>query len=256
MGGTAEAQSGRTVSVSPATVSHLNGPTRAELKLIRAQFTNWRFKESGNAALGSFNILQYKPFAGSDVAAGEFSIEYDDHVAKPRTDYLWVQFANATQWGTRNGLAVDSKFNNFPFYSDYTPDDLSTSTTPTSFYLNSGSIWLDKANYPQQNLQNPAGGGKVPKGDLIMVDEPFMEYSPSENPIKPHADSFDLFLVTFTWNGKLGAAAGGTVNFRDGVHWGVTVIPEPSSCTLAGLGALSILAVRSRSGMYEKRARK
>jgi hypothetical protein len=136
-------------------------------------------------------------------------------------------------------------YNNYPFYSDYDPDDISTGLTPTSFYSGSGAIWLDSANYPQQNLQNPAGGGKVPTGgNLLMVDEPYATYP---NPGQTSSDTFDLYLVNFTWNGKGGDAAGGTVTFLDGMQWGL-YIPEPSAVTLLCAGGLALVLARKRLG--------
>src|SRR5262249_20131132 len=104
--------------------------------------------------------------------------------------------------------------------------------TPTSFF--GPSIWLDTTNYPQQKIQNPAGGGKIPAGDLIFQDEPFVTYN--QVPKDGSSINFDLYLVTFTWNGQGGRDAGGTVTILDGMQWGVQInaVPEPSALALAG----------------------
>src|SRR5207245_1890827 len=100
-----------------------------------------------------------------------FSVLYDDGIAAPRVDLSWVQIAHPHNWGTFDSTPfVDNKSSNFPFYDSYTPISLPTGLTPTSFF--GPAIWLDSAHYPQQHIQNPAGGGKVPAGDVIFVDNP------------------------------------------------------------------------------------
>jgi hypothetical protein len=103
------------------------------------------------------------------------------------------------------------------------------------------AIWNDEKNYPQQKLQNPAGGGEIPAGNLLMVAEPYLTY----NAIKRGdyaQDIFDLLLVTFTWNGKDGDQAGGTVTILDGMRWALKIapVPEPSSILVAASSLMLI----------------
>ena len=233
------------VSVLPIPAKHLDSATVEELKLLGNTYKNWTFNNAAQASTGTFNILQYDPFAGNTLGGAEFSVLYDDGIAQPRTDYDWIQIAYPHNWGQFDSKTnIDSTFNNFPFYSNYTPISLPTLMSPSSFF--GPAIWLTSKDYPQQKIQNPAGGSKVPAGDLLFVDEPTCPYSA----LKPNdycADDFHLYLATFTWNQKGGAAAGGTVTLYDGINWGVRMdaaVPEPAALVLALVGALIAAAFR------------
>ena len=231
------------VSLSPDRVKPQDGPTQDELTLLKSEYPKWDFKTSSSAAPGTFNILEYTAFALNTLGGAEFSVLYDDGVDPARTDYDWIQIAHPHNWGSADSKdKVDATFSNFPFYANYTPIRLADLMTPTSFF--GPSIWLDGKNYPQQKIQNPGGGGKVPKGDLLFEDEPFCSYTCTEKD-GTASDVFDLFLVTFTWNGKGGDDAGGTVTLYDGIKWGVeiTPVPGPSTGVLVGMTGLIGLGV-------------
>jgi hypothetical protein len=157
-------------------VTHLDTVAPADLQLLKMEYPKWTFTTTA-AGTGTFNVLQYDPFALTTLGGADFTVLYDDQVATARTDYDWVQIAHPQNWGSRDSKDfVDSRFSNFPFHSNYIPSSLPTLMTPTSFF--GPGIWLNKdGKHPQQKIQNPAGGGDVPAGDLLFVDEPFCSYS-------------------------------------------------------------------------------
>lgn len=247
------------VSLTTIPVSNLTGPTDAEQRLLtRNGYKNWNFRYGGPPGTGTFNVLQYGAFALNTLGGANFTVLYDDEVAAPRTNYNWVQFAYPTRWGRFDSRPnVDSSppnNKNSPFYDSLTTQNLPTATTGRiSFYVNSGAIWRDTSNYPTQNIQNPAGGGKVPAGDLLLVDQPVCSYTCLMGGM-PSMITFDTYLVTF---------ARGTVTFLDGFSWGVQIacappqpglapcdhcqcgarIPEPPSILLF-LSCLGLIALR------------
>jgi hypothetical protein len=234
-----------TVSVTPRPVSYLSGPPQEDLQVLKDRNgDNWTFS-TGKAPDGTFNILQYSPYAQTDEGGAEFSVLFDNKKGDKPTNYDWVQIARPHNWfgnPSEDKIHVDAMFSNFPFYSNYTPDEFPDLKTPSPPFRDRSAIWNDEKNYPQQTIQNPAGGGKLPAGTLLMVDEPFRPGLPDFLKGKDYAeDVFDLLLVNFTWNGKLGDEAGGTVTILDGMRWGVRIspTPEPSSFLIASL-ALAI----------------
>jgi len=62
---------------------------------------------------------------------------------------------------------------------------------------------------------------------LIFRDQPICPLSCSDKDGTAYA-FFDLFLVNFTWNGKVGCAAGGSVSIMDGMRWGVEITKAPA----------------------------
>lgn len=237
-----------TVSLTTLPVEHLDDPTEADLTLLRQTFPKWTFTNGDNAP-GSVNILQYDAFALNTLGGSNFTALYDDGEAKARTDYSWVQIGRPDDWGSKDSkVFVDNLFSNFPFYSNYTPISLPNLMTPTSFY--DDAIWLDSTNYPQQKIQNPTGGGKVLKGDLLFFDQPWCSYSCTDKDGKASLD-LDLFLVSFTWNNMGGSEAGGTVTIHDGLRWGVKIVPEPltifASSLAVGFGVLCQREYRKNS---------
>jgi hypothetical protein len=214
------------VSLTTLPAKHLDDPTEDGFALLRQTFPTWKFTNGDNAP-GSVNVLQYDAFALKTLGGSNFSVLYDDGDEKSRTDYSWVQIGRPDDWGsTDSKIFVDNSFSNFPFYGNYTPIGLPNLMTPTSFY--DGAIWLDSANYPQQKIQNPTGGSKVPQGDLLFVDQPFCTYSCTDKDGKSSLD-LDLFLVSFIWNGKGGNEAAGEVTMYDGLRYGVQIerVPAP-----------------------------
>ena len=143
----------------------------------------------------------------------------------------------------------------FPFY--YAPSKIGTLKI-SSFASagQTGSIWEDKINYPDEAIQNPAGGGKVPAGDLLFNDQPACNLTCADADGKAYA-YFDLFLVQFTWNGQLDKQAAGTATLLDGIRWGVEItkdpqqpdnpgsIPEPSTYLLIGSGLIVVARLRA-----------
>jgi hypothetical protein len=256
-----------TVSLKPTPVEHLDGPTDDDLKRLKDREAarrgtgRWTFAK-GDAAPGTFEILQYAAFIAGDLGGADFVVLYDDGVAAARTDYSWIQIARPEDWGRfDNKTSVDALFSNFPFYSNDTPITLPTALTPPAqSWVNPGAIFKDATNYPQQKIQNPAGGGKIKAGDLMFTDEPFCSLTCADK--DGHAqDIFDLFLVEFAWNNKGGNNAGGTVTIRDGMRWGVEItcddegddacnVPEPPRVGLM-LFAIVALAVGVRRSTAE-----
>lgn len=242
------------VTLMPQTVSALEAPTKMDMALLTAftknENANWTFNVANAAAGGTFNVLQYTPFALNTLGGADFTVLYNDGTGKARTDYDWLQFAYPSNWGQFGSKPfIDGAFKGVPFYSNYTPLKLPTLKTPTSYY--GPSIWLNKTgDYPQQKIQNPTGGGKVPAGDLILEDEPNVPYT-SVPKNGSSSITFDDFLVTFAnFNGKAGTNSGGTVTIYDGLQWGVKVspvsAPEPASLTLSLIGCAALMAVRWR----------
>jgi hypothetical protein len=232
------------------------------LNLLRGKFndtTEWLFSSAGSDAPGTFNVLQYDPWIAQNLGGANFNVLYDDSFTATQTNYDWVQIAHFHNWGSKgSGDAVDAHFSNFPFYGTFTPDDLSklkTSDFPS--VIGSGDIWLNKKDYPVQKIQNPKGEGKVPAGDLLFTDQPYCSLGCADLDGKAYA-YFDLFLTTYTWNGKLGNKAGGTVSLMDGMRWGVEItkdpttfddpgkIPEPATYALIGAGLVFIWIARKR----------
>lgn len=236
-------------SLVPRPVGALEKATDDELKLLAKVFPKWTFAAAAAAAPGTFNILQYSAYAAATTAGANFSVLYDDAKAEARTDLSWIQVAYPTAWGAfGNDPFVDSAFNNFPFYANYTPISLPNLLTPATFPAGTGSVWLNQGGkYPQQRIQNPTGGGDVPAGDLIFVDTPSIPYS-LLGPGGTSSIGFHLYLASFTWNGMGGADAGGAVTLYDGMGWGVRVAttPEPPGWALLGVGALALLAASRR----------
>jgi len=252
-----------TVSLTPTPVEHLDGPTDDDLKLLRDREAarrgtgRWTFAK-GDAASGTFDILQYAAFIQGDLGGADFVALYDDGVATPRTDYSWIQIGRPEDWGRfDNKTFVDALFPNFPFYSNDTPISLPTLLTPPpESWKNAGAIFKDTTNYPQQRIQNPAGGGKIKAGDLMFTDEAFCSLTCANK--DGHAQiMFDLFLVEFVWNNKGSNNAGGSVTIRDGMRWGVEIscadegdgecnVPEPPRVVLV-LFAIVALAGARRS---------
>ncbi|MGH7152856.1 MAG: hypothetical protein ACREF3_02920, partial [Acetobacteraceae bacterium] len=144
--------------------------------------------------------------------------------------------------------------------------------TPTTFF--GPAIWLDGKNYPQQNIQNQAGGGKVPAGDLLLVDEPFCTYTCLKDDMASSI-VFDTFLTVFTapeFNKKGKMIKKGSVTIDDGFTWGVMIeavpckkdpvrdgdatchqpVPEPPTIALF-LPALAMIGWASRCGALRRK---
>ena len=67
--------------------------------------------------------------------------------------------------------------------------------------LNPGAIWNQgPPSYPQQHIQNPAGGGNVPGGDLLFYDEPKTALAAADIDGSAWA-SFALYLVNVDGSG-------------------------------------------------------
>jgi PEP-CTERM motif len=253
------------VSLDPAPVLHLNGITAAELLLLQHSFGNWTFAASGQQAPGTFDVLQYEPFALATLGGADFSVLYSDGKNDKPTNLDWIQIAYAHNWGAAgNETTVDSLVGGSPFYSDYTPANLPNESTPVpgNPRYRGPDIWKNATDYPRQHIQNPAGGGKLPAGgNLLFVDEPKCPYS-----CVPNNDFsslvLDLYLVSFTAN----ATGGGTIQIFDGLEWGVEITckeagacastPEPGTAadTLLGLGLVGIGIVRRLSMRVRNRS--
>lgn len=254
------------VSLDPVPVKPDAAPLKAELKMLRGIYGDYKF-QAGAASGGTFNILQYDAFARPHRGGADFSVLYDDGVAAPRTDYDWIQIAYPTNWGSHDSEPfVDSLVFASPFYSNYDPSRLATNRTPTDQI--GPAIWKDGTNYPQQNIQNPAGGGKVPAGDLLLADEPYCSYTCLKDDIASSI-IFDTFLTVFTapeFNKRGRLIKKGSVTIEDGFTWGVMIeavvcekaplrgdtschrpIPEPPALALL-VPALVLLGWVTRSG--------
>lgn len=234
----------------------LAAPTADELLTLGKAYNKpngpkWTFSK-GAAAPGKFRVLEHQAFATNDTFGANLSVVYDDGAAAARKDYSWIQLITGDNW-SKNGKYTknDSRFSNTPFYSNYTPEDLPTLLTPLGF-RNTNAIWNNSTDYPEQRIQNPAGGGKAPAGDLLFVDEPlindatFADFKSGYGHI-----SFHLYLVSFTWNDKAGNGAKGEITVHDGMSWGVTVVPAPTPVAMLGLVAGPCLARRRRQGRNE-----
>lgn len=263
-----------TVSLDPNPVEHISssflrqfdshGTLTKDFSLLRLPFQNWTFNLADDAP-GDFHVVQYEAFALTTLGGADFVMTYNDGVAAERTDYDWLQIGHPHNWGSFGSQDfADSEFGNFPFYGNYTPDDLGTLNAPSSYF--GPSVFLNVQNYPNRKIQNNPGGGLLPANDLLFVDEPYCSYT-----CVPDGDFssiwFELYLVSFTWNGKLGADAGGTINIHDGVKWGVKItkeagggggggpekLPEPGTFVALGSGLLVIGHRRARNLMNKKR---
>jgi hypothetical protein len=269
VGGPPVKQPPYTVSLTPGTVQHISASDLysngfyGDLNLLRGEYNNsteWLFSSAGTDAPGTFNILQYDPWIAQNYGGANFSVLYDDGDLTSHTNYNWIQIAHFHNWGSAgSGDKVDTPFSDSPFYGSYTPKrlpDLKTSDFPSG--IGTGDIWLNKTDYPAQKIQSPAGGGKVPAGDLIFSDQPYCPLSCSDKDGTAYA-YFDLFLATFTWNGKVGSREGGNVSIMDGMRWGVEItkepatpsdpgkIPEPSTWLMIGTGTILLLLGRRRN---------
>ncbi len=250
-----------TVSVTPPVVEHIPSDSSIlydDLGILRSEYdanTEWLFSPFGSDAPGTFNVLQYNPWIVGDRGGGNFSALYDDGSGTVRTDYSWVSIERYHNWGPErsgSGERVDNKSSNMPFYANYIPSKLPNLTTSKG-KAGSGEVWLNKTDYPEQKIQNPTGGGKVPPGDLIFSDQPFCPLSCADADRHAYA-YFDTFLVQFTWNGLFGKQAGGQVDLLDGMRWGVEITkdpdlpidpgktPEPSTAMIMSVG-LAFLVV-------------
>jgi PEP-CTERM motif len=211
----------------------------------QGQFNKWKFK-IGQEAKGDVNILQYDAFAAKTVGGANFTALYNDGDKTPRTDYNWIQIATTKNWGSFDSTTfIDNPSflynpNNpktspfpFPFYADYTPENLAKPDFKISKEIfdgfasegNIGSIWLDDKNYPEQKIQNPAGGGKIPAGDLLFIDTPFCKYTCTNVNGQKDTSSidFELFLVSFDLTNNNDSTKGGTITIHDGLKWGVKI---------------------------------
>jgi hypothetical protein len=248
------------VSLDPAPVTHIGSIGGAALKLLRDNYANWTFNKAGTEATGTFDVLQYSPFALANLGGADFSVLYSDGKKDQPTNLNWIQIAYAHNWDT-NGhggdvTSVDSLSRSSPFYADDTPWRLPELGTPKSTnprYVGN-DIWKNATNYPQQKLQNPAGGQSVPTGgNLLFVDEPKCTYT-----CVPKNDFsslvLDLYLVTYDWNGKQGPQAGGNIKILDGMEWGVEITcapdtkcpyaPEPATWVFLATGLAAIVTAR------------
>jgi hypothetical protein len=215
-------------------ITALAAPTAPELTLMGTTFgapkANWTFA-AAPALPGSFDVLQYSNFALSTRGGANITVEYISGAEKA-PDLCWINIDTSSNWGKgrrANGVFSDSASPYYPFYGLITPENLPDLKTFPGRYVGDGSIWDDDTDYPEQNLQNPEGGGKVPAGDLLFLDEPSVPYSYATLN-KPASINFDTYLVSFTYNGMTGTNAGGTVTIYGGFSWGVQITntPEPS----------------------------
>lgn len=251
-----------TVCLTPPTVEHLSSSSNnvyGDLSTLRNRYndsTEWQFAPGGPDSSGTFNVLQYSPFIADGEGGANFSVVYDDGVAAPADNYEWIQIAFFHNWGdVPDGTAVDTKRNFTPFYGDFTPWLLPKITTDdlTPFITDSGAIWQQGSpDYPATKFQDPVAQGKVPGGDLLFVDQPVCPLSCADKDGTAYV-YFDLFLVNYTWNGQMGAKAGGQVDILDGLRWGVEIskapatfdnpgnTPEPASCATIGSGLIFFL---------------
>jgi hypothetical protein len=245
------------VSLDPVPATHINTMGGAALDLLKNSYQNWTFTNTGQQAPGTFDVLQYEPFALATFGGADFSVLYSDGKNDKPTNLDWIQIAYAHNWGKPGDeTTVDSRVAGSPFYSDYTVANLPGEATPrsTNPRYRGPDIWKNTTDYPQQHIQNPAGGGKVPVGgNLLFVDEPKCPYS-----CVPKNDFsslvLDLYLVSFTSNGS----GGGTVNIYDGIEWGVEITckesgqcpavatPEPATHWCLGLGIVVLTACARR----------
>jgi hypothetical protein len=91
---------------------------------------------------------------------------------------------------------------------------------------------------------------------LLFVDQPYCKLTCADAADRKAYAYFDLFLVTWTWNGNLDKqTAAGTATILDGIRWGVEItkapqqpddpgsIPEPSTYLLIGGGLICLLGI-------------
>jgi hypothetical protein len=218
------------VSLEPASVTSDVFPFLSELMLAQDKYgALYDINRSQMAAPGTFNVLQYQPFALRAGGGADLTVLYDDGVAAPRTDYNWVQFAHTTNWSDTK-TTVDSLRSGSPFYGPLTPSHLPDALTGNiSLKAQSPAIWNDATKYPSQHVQNPAGGPNNPAGDLFLVDEPYCSYTCLKGDTASSI-MLDAFIVTFTApkfgkNGKL--TQKGTVTINDGFDYGVKMEKVP-----------------------------
>jgi hypothetical protein len=270
-GGPPVKQDPYTVSLTPRPVEHISASNLysdgfyGDLNLLRGKYndsTNWLFSSSFQDAPGTFDVLQYDPWIAQNYGGANFNVLYDDDDPTPHTNYDWIQIAHFHNWGSDgSGDKVDTPFSDSPFYGSFTPKrlpSLKTSDFPSG--IGTGDIWLNQTDYPTQKIQNPTGGGKIPAGDLIFTDQPYCPLSCSDTDGTAYA-YFDLFLVNFTWNGKVGSEEGGTVSIMDGMRWGVEItkdptkptdpgkIPEPSTWVMITSGTILLLGRRRKAAI-------
>lgn len=220
------------VSLDPASVTADGFPAPNELTLAQHGYSNfYNINATLMQAPGTFNVLQYQPFALNAGGGADLTVLYDDGVAAARTDYNWVQFAHTTNWGSAGtGASVDSLVAASPFYGPLSPNHLPDALTGNiKLKVASPAIWNDSAKYPSQHVQNPAGGPNNPAGDLFLVDEPYCTYSCVKD-ATASSIKLDAFIVTFTAPtfGKHGKVTQkGTVDIEDGFDYGVKIEKVP-----------------------------
>src|SRR5947207_6175247 len=83
------------VSLDPVPVSHINTMGGVALKLLQDSYKNWTFTNTGQQAPGTFDVLQYEPFAMPTFGGADFSVLYSDGKNDKPTNLDWIQIAYA-----------------------------------------------------------------------------------------------------------------------------------------------------------------
>lgn len=198
-------------------------------RYLRHDYPKWTFRQGGKKS-GEFRILQYEPFINANLRGVELSLMFDDGVPTAPNPYNWIQVVWTTKENTKKAVCkIDSKRSNFPFYGYYNPVDIGNgwgfTPIPRDVEMYGPSIWLNEADYPQQPLRSPTGkrepdGPVINKdlvGDLIFHDEPYHQGNYNVTVL------FELYLVSFNWNGRDLGQAAGTVFIHGGIQWGYDV---------------------------------